>query len=396
MVGLDKTTMVVTLDELEAAGLAERRPSPTDRRARVIAVTKAGAAQGARGRGDRRRGSATTCSACCRPASARPSSDALTKLVGDRLAEPVAVRAPGAPRAAPRADSRTAQDRPVQDDLLRSDYACCNNRPPRRPRALDRPRRPLRRDAHDHPRPDDRERRPAVDPGRPRLLPVEPRLGRQRLPDRLRRRCSCSPAGSATSIGRRRIFLAGLAVFTLASLLCGVAQSQAMLIGARFVQGARRRDDVGGDPRHDRHAVPRARPSRPRRSASTASSRRPAPRSGCSPAACSPRRSTGTGSSSSTSRSASRPRISRRACSSATRASASSAGADAARRAADRRRADARRLHDRRGRPTTAGARPHTLGLGAVALALLAAFVVREATRRPPAGAAARSSARAT
>src|SRR3954463_6683492 len=42
MVGLDKTTMVVTLDELEAAGLAERRPSSEDRRARVIAVTKAG------------------------------------------------------------------------------------------------------------------------------------------------------------------------------------------------------------------------------------------------------------------------------------------------------------------------------------------------------------------
>jgi DNA-binding MarR family transcriptional regulator len=41
-VGLDKTTMVVTLDELESAGLAERRPSPSDRRARVIAVTKAG------------------------------------------------------------------------------------------------------------------------------------------------------------------------------------------------------------------------------------------------------------------------------------------------------------------------------------------------------------------
>ncbi len=42
MVGIDKTTMVVTVDELEAAGLAERRPSPTDRRAHVIAVTKAG------------------------------------------------------------------------------------------------------------------------------------------------------------------------------------------------------------------------------------------------------------------------------------------------------------------------------------------------------------------
>lgn len=42
MVGLDKTTMVVTMDELEAAGLAERRPSPTDRRARVIVVSKKG------------------------------------------------------------------------------------------------------------------------------------------------------------------------------------------------------------------------------------------------------------------------------------------------------------------------------------------------------------------
>jgi MarR family transcriptional regulator, transcriptional regulator for hemolysin len=45
MVGLDKTTMVVTLDDLEKAGLAERRPSPTDRRARVIAVTAKGASK---------------------------------------------------------------------------------------------------------------------------------------------------------------------------------------------------------------------------------------------------------------------------------------------------------------------------------------------------------------
>ena len=42
IVGLDKTTMVVTVDELEAAGVAERRPSSSDRRARVIAVTTAG------------------------------------------------------------------------------------------------------------------------------------------------------------------------------------------------------------------------------------------------------------------------------------------------------------------------------------------------------------------
>lgn len=40
---MDKTTMVVTVDALEKAGLAERRPSSTDRRARIIAVTEAGA-----------------------------------------------------------------------------------------------------------------------------------------------------------------------------------------------------------------------------------------------------------------------------------------------------------------------------------------------------------------
>ena len=42
LVGLDKTTMVVTVDELEAAGFAERRASQTDRRTRVIVATKAG------------------------------------------------------------------------------------------------------------------------------------------------------------------------------------------------------------------------------------------------------------------------------------------------------------------------------------------------------------------
>jgi len=38
-------------------------------------------------------------------------------------------------------------------------------------------------------------------------------------------------------IGRKRMLLAGLAVFTLASLACGLAPNAATLIGARFVQG---------------------------------------------------------------------------------------------------------------------------------------------------------------
>jgi EmrB/QacA subfamily drug resistance transporter len=38
-------------------------------------------------------------------------------------------------------------------------------------------------------------------------------------------------------VGQRRVFLLGLAVFTLASLVCALAGSQGMLVGGRFVQG---------------------------------------------------------------------------------------------------------------------------------------------------------------
>jgi MarR family transcriptional regulator, transcriptional regulator for hemolysin len=101
MVGLDKTTMVVTLDELEAAGLARRQPSKTDRRARVIAVTRAGERKlrEAEKIGDRIRDDVL---------SALPARErkvflgALTRLVAGRLAEPVHCAQP-VRRRAPRA-----------------------------------------------------------------------------------------------------------------------------------------------------------------------------------------------------------------------------------------------------------------------------------------------------
>ena len=39
-------------------------------------------------------------------------------------------------------------------------------------------------------------------------------------------------------LGQRNVFLAGLALFTVASVACAVAQTQGMLIAARFIQGA--------------------------------------------------------------------------------------------------------------------------------------------------------------
>jgi DNA-binding MarR family transcriptional regulator len=101
-VGLDKTTMVVTVDELEAAGLAERRPSKTDRRARVIAVTKAGERKAAEGQKLVER---TQCEVLdTLPARERDALvGGLNRLVEDRLSKPVECeRAPRrrAPRAA--------------------------------------------------------------------------------------------------------------------------------------------------------------------------------------------------------------------------------------------------------------------------------------------------------
>ena len=48
--GIDPSTMVSLIDQLEAAGLAKRRPRPTDRRAREIVITPKGRRALERGR----------------------------------------------------------------------------------------------------------------------------------------------------------------------------------------------------------------------------------------------------------------------------------------------------------------------------------------------------------
>jgi MarR family transcriptional regulator, transcriptional regulator for hemolysin len=101
MVGLDKTTMVVTIDELERDGLAERRPSPHDRRARVIVVTAAGKRKVAEAEEIKERVQADVLGEL--PArEQRALIDALDKLVQGRLCER-ADCSPPLRRRAPRA-----------------------------------------------------------------------------------------------------------------------------------------------------------------------------------------------------------------------------------------------------------------------------------------------------
>lgn len=100
--GLDKTTMVVTLDELERAGLAQRRASTTDRRARIVTVTIAGKRKVAQADEIVARVNADVLSTL--PARERQAfTTALKRLVDVRLSTPVqcerAVRRPRVLRA---------------------------------------------------------------------------------------------------------------------------------------------------------------------------------------------------------------------------------------------------------------------------------------------------------
>ena len=128
---------------------------------------------------------------------------------------------------------------------------------PDRPDALDGALCALRRNAHDHPGLDRGERGAAVDPERPGLHPVRPRMGHERLPDRLR-----GPAAPGRTAGRPR--RPQVRVHDRAR---GVHHRIARLRhgpelrGARrraLHPGSRRRADLGRDPRHDRGDVPGA------------------------------------------------------------------------------------------------------------------------------------------
>ena len=85
---LDKTTMVNTMDFLEREGYAQRLPSPTDRRARFVVVTRAGADAVAAGHEIADRVHQEVLDAL--PEDQRQVFfDALSALVGGLLAEPV-------------------------------------------------------------------------------------------------------------------------------------------------------------------------------------------------------------------------------------------------------------------------------------------------------------------
>ena len=90
---------------------------------------------------------------------------------------------------------------------------------------------------------------------------------------------------AADILGRRRVFLAGVVLFTAASLFCGLAWSEGVLIARVPFRASAQRSSPRPRSRSSPRRSPRAR-SGTRRSASGARWAAPAPPSACSSAAC--------------------------------------------------------------------------------------------------------------
>ncbi|HEY4279406.1 MAG TPA: MarR family winged helix-turn-helix transcriptional regulator [Conexibacter sp.] len=99
---IDKTTMGVTVDELERSGLAERRPAPDDRRARVIAVTPLGETKVTEGRAIVDRVQTAVLDSLPEP-QRTAFLESLASLVRTRLAQPLAGCTPPVRQKEPRA-----------------------------------------------------------------------------------------------------------------------------------------------------------------------------------------------------------------------------------------------------------------------------------------------------
>jgi DNA-binding MarR family transcriptional regulator len=106
LVGLDKTTMVVTLDELEAAGLAKRVAFAADRRARVVEITQAGCAKVTAANKIVKRVQADVLASLGDTGDGDALLESLARLVRTRLAEPAACK--GVRRREPRGRSASA------------------------------------------------------------------------------------------------------------------------------------------------------------------------------------------------------------------------------------------------------------------------------------------------
>ncbi len=91
---------------------------------------------------------------------------------------------------------------------------------------------------------------------------------------------------AADLLGRRRVFMVGLVVFSAASLAGGLAQSEAWLLVARGIQGLGAAILSPADPVDHHHDLHRGQPSATRRWASGADWPAPALPPECSLAAC--------------------------------------------------------------------------------------------------------------